>query len=92
MRYLPTEKWMLAFGGPQSVESALKIKRVLPAQRRWREAYRGGLVVAVITASSSREQAWSGGRLPVIEIVAAAGRACPSSIALPGLREGAAFS
>lgn len=44
-RYLPTEKVMLAFGGSKSVESALLVeifkRRVLPAQRRWREAYRG---------------------------------------------------
>lgn len=82
MRYLPTESVMLAFGGPKSVESALKRGFCPPSvdgERRIEEE------VSVVAASS---------RLDLVGgcCIGRCGSVVPSSIALPGLREGASFS
>lgn len=82
---------MLAFGGPQSVESALNRRRVLPAQRQKREAYRGGHIRhhRTLPASLDRGQVGAGvagGLVSSHGIIAT--RCSPSSIVLPGLRKG----
>lgn len=81
MRYLPTGNVMLAFGGPKSVESALERGFCPPSvdgERRIEEK------LSVVAASS---------RLDLVGgCVGRCGSVVPSSIALPGLREGASIS